>query len=86
MSPGYTSEHIDTILQDNNMSDITYLPTSLDVPVSRVLDSENAQNCDRVMVIGWLDDEFYFASSTGDSKDLNWLLDLAKIAVLEVSV
>jgi len=62
---------------------VSYLPTTLDIPVERVLDSDTARECDRVMVIGWRGDDLYFASSTGDVADLNFLMDLAKASLID---
>lgn len=65
------------------MSDnVTYLSTVLDVPVDRVLQSEEALALDRVILIGWKDDEMFFASSSGDILDINMTLDLAKRQVV----
>ena len=66
------------------LSKVSYLPTSLDVPIERVLDNESIRQCERVVVIGWdKEDKLYFASSTADIADVMLLLELAKQASLD---
>ena len=62
---------------------VTYLETTLDVPVERVLQSAEALSCDRVIVLGWRGDVMYFATSTSDVLDINLTLDIAKRRVLD---
>lgn len=62
---------------------VTYLDTVLDVPVDRVLQSEEALALDKVIILGWKDDVMFFASSTGDVLDINMTLDIAKKRVIE---
>lgn len=66
------------------MTDISYLPTTLDVPVERVLDNDEVRALKTAIVIGWdADDEFYFATSTSSVATVNLLLDLAKACCLD---
>ena len=52
-----------------------------DIPVESVLDG--ARGLTSVLVMGWTkDDEFYGASSTGDAKELLWLVEKFKSLVL----
>ena len=62
---------------------VTYLDTVLDVPVDRVLQSEEALALGKVIILGWKDDVMFFASSTGDVLDINMTLDIAKKRVIE---
>ena len=64
-------------------SKIAYLPTTLDVPVERVLDSEEVRALNSVVVLGWKGDEFFFATSTGSIPDVNITLDIAKRALID---
>jgi hypothetical protein len=61
--------------------------TRLDIPVDRVLDAAKGElhGPSGVVVIGWDDDgELYFASSVADGGEVLWLLEKAKIALLEI--
>lgn len=62
---------------------VSYLDLGQDIPVERVLDAETARSCDRILLIGWKDDQLYFASSTGDSADIILSLELAKASILD---
>lgn len=67
----------DNIIPLNNI-------TRLDVPVKRVLDSAKDE-LDQAVVIGWdKDGELYFVSTIADGGEVNWLLDKAKLALLQV--
>lgn len=57
--------------------------TRLDLPTDRVLDAAKGR-CQRgVVVLGWDEDDFYFASSFADGGTVIWLLELAKKRLLE---
>lgn len=57
--------------------------TTLDIPVSRVLDG--AQDLEQCLVIGWTEDgELHFAASQAAGPENLWLLELAKAALLEI--
>ncbi len=59
--------------------------TRLDLPVDRVLDAAKEDISERVVVLGWdKDGELYFASSFADGGDVMWLLEKAKLALLNV--
>jgi len=62
---------------------VTYLNTA-ELPVERILGSTEAHACDRVIVIGWDKDKFFFATSTGDTADINLSLDMAKRHTLDI--
>lgn len=65
------------------MSNVTYLDTCLDLPVDRVLDAEEVRKCERVVVLGTMDDGMlYFATSTGDVAEINLMLDRAKLVLV----
>lgn len=69
----------DNIIPLNNI-------TKLDLPPDRVLQSAVGQ-MDAVVLIGWdKDGELYFASSIADGGEVNWLLDKAKMALLNVVI
>ena len=58
--------------------------TTLDIPVSRVLDG--ARGAEIVLVLSYDDQcEMKVASSTGDCSELNWMLDKAKEVILKSS-
>jgi len=57
--------------------------TRLDIPVDRVLDAAKEDISDRVVVLGWdKDGELYFASSFADGGEVLWLMEKAKLALL----
>jgi len=59
--------------------------TRLDLPVDSVLDAAKEDISERVVVLGWdKDGELYFASSFADGGDVMWLLEKAKLALLNV--
>lgn len=61
--------------------------TRLDLPTERVLDQVKGHCSDGVVVIGFDDDgEFYFASSIADGGEVLWLLEQAKLKLLQVEV
>lgn len=60
--------------------------TKLDLPPDRVLQSAVGQ-MDGVVLLGWdKNGELYFASSIADGGEVNWLLDKAKMALLNVVI
>lgn len=65
------------------MAVITYLPTTLDIPVERVLKSEEALSCDTAIVVGEIDGQPYLATSTSDIAKVNLMLDIAKMQSME---
>jgi len=59
--------------------------TRLDLPVDRVLDAAKKDVSERVVVLGWDNDgELYFASSFADGGEVLWLMEKAKLALLNV--
>lgn len=66
------------------MGEVVYMkgPTTMDLPPDRVLTAAIGE-MKQVMVIGiTMNDEEYFSSSTGDSKEILWLLERCKRAAL----
>ncbi len=60
--------------------------TTLDIPPPRILANAAGADLKDVVVIGWKKDgSFYFASSGADAAEVNWLLDTAKLELLEAS-
>jgi hypothetical protein len=57
--------------------------TKEDVPVEQVLGSDEALSLDEVIVLGWKDDEMFFATSSGQVAEVNILLDLAKQMLID---
>jgi hypothetical protein len=61
--------------------------TRLDLATDRVLDEVKGHCSDGVIVIGFDDDgAFYFASSIADGGEVLWLLEQAKIKLLQIEV
>lgn len=59
--------------------------TKLDLPTDRVLDAAKGHCSEGVVVLGFDDDgDFYFAPSIADGGTVIWLLEQAKLALLEV--
>lgn len=59
--------------------------TTLDIPPEKVLSGAADKGLTDVVVIGWGENgEMYFASSYGNGAETNWLLDQAKLALLEM--
>lgn len=53
--------------------------TKLPLPPEKILNGGLNENLREVIVIGLTqDEEFYFAMSSGDRRDILWLLELAK--------
>ena len=55
--------------------------TTNDVPVNKVLEAAK-DKVDTVVVIGYGDDGYYFASSTSDGQEILWLLEKCKQELL----
>ena len=58
-------------------------PTRLDTPAARVLTTASDASLQTAIVIGWdSTGEFYFASSAADGAEVLWLIELAKIKLM----
>jgi hypothetical protein len=55
--------------------------TKLDIPVEKIL--EASKDLDVAIVIGWRDDNFSLAMSSGDIAEASILLDLAKAVLMD---
>lgn len=67
----------------DNVVDLDVVST-LDIPPSKILAKAAGAGLTDVVVIGWdKDGKLYFASSGADAGDVNWLLDNAKLELLE---
>ena len=71
------------------MNDDNVIPlrcvTTLDIPPEKVLNGAITQELTDVVIIGWgKGGDLYFASSYGNGAETNWLIDQAKIALLEM--
>jgi len=61
--------------------------TRLNLPTERVMDECKGHCSDGVVIIGYDDDgDFYFASSIADGGSVLWLLEQAKLKLLQVEV
>lgn len=61
--------------------------TKLDIPTDQVLTAAKGHCSDGVVVLGFDDDgELYFASSIADGGTVIWLLEQAKLALLNVEI
>ena len=70
------------------MGKVLILPviTKLDISPERVLESAHDQ-LDTAVIVGWdKSGEFYFASSVADGADVLWLLETAKLELLNGSI
>ena len=70
------------------MSDDKVIPfggiTRLDLPVDRILDGAKEWGAQSVVVIGWDgEDEFAFTTSSADGGEVLWLLEKAKLELIE---
>ena len=68
---------------------VSVLPvvTSLDLPTERILQAaiNNAEPLQKVVVIGYdSNGEMYFASSVADGPEVLWLLEKAKLKLLNI--
>ena len=60
--------------------------TSLDIPPERVLDAARERELTSVVVLGWLPNgEEYFAASIASGPEVVWLLERAKLALLNIT-
>ena len=58
--------------------------TTLDIPPTKILATAAGAKLESVVVVGWADDgSLYFASSTADGAEANWLLDAAKFELMK---
>lgn len=63
------------------MDNVIYanIPTTLDIPAEKILESAKEIDFDICVVLGWTKDGYLTASSTTSSiADINYLLDKAK--------
>lgn len=59
--------------------------TRLPIPVERVLEGATKAECTELLVVGYdKDGDFYFAASQPGGPDALWLLEQAKLALLNV--
>jgi hypothetical protein len=60
------------------------IPTTLDIPVERVLAQADRAKLEAAVVIGFLPNgDLFFGSSTGDAAEILWLLEVAKKKLME---
>ena len=58
--------------------------TRLDIPVERVLDAAKDAGIEMVLVLGRTKEgELYMAASTGDAPEILWLIECAKVHILD---
>lgn len=72
-------------MSEDPPDNLVFLPvvTRLDCPPERVLEAAVGA-VDRVVVIGWQPDGgFYFASSIADGPEVLWLLEMARIRLMQ---
>lgn len=68
----------------SNVVDLN-VPTTLDIPVDRVLRRADEAGLTTAVVMGWdADGQLYFASSVADGGDVLWLMECAKRALMDV--
>jgi len=71
-------------MSDDNVVDFTGY-TDGDVPVEKVLDGAKEGVVGDVVVIGdGVDDMLYFATSSGNAPRILWLLEQAKLRLMEM--
>jgi hypothetical protein len=59
--------------------------TKLDLPVDKVIEAAKGEVEGGVVIIGWdKDGILYFASSIGSGAEVLWLIEKAKLALLDV--
>ncbi len=62
------------------------VPTTLDIPVERVVSGIPVDDLKRLLVIGTKHDgELYFAASYSDGGDVLWDMEVAKRALMEIA-
>ena len=59
-------------------------PTRIDSPPEKILNAAQKQNLKSVVIIGWTEDDWYFASSIAAGPEVLWLLELARKKLMEV--
>lgn len=58
--------------------------TKLNIPVERVIEGAEYRGLDSIVILGYTKDgEEYFASSQADGGDVLWLLERAKLALID---
>jgi len=60
--------------------------TRHDLPVNRILDAAKEANLESVVIMGYQDGEFYFASSLADGGDVLWLMRNCEKRLLEIEI
>lgn len=61
--------------------------TVVEIPVETVLDGAKDQDIDHLVIMGRKKDgAYYFASSTSDAKDMMWICEKFKQALLDYDV
>lgn len=61
--------------------------TRLDIQPSRILDAAQSEEFEQVVVIGrTADGDEYFASSAADGGDVLWMIERAKLHLLQIEV
>lgn len=71
------------------MSKIVELPviTKLDIPVERILRRAQEADLESAVVIGFTaDGDFWFSSTQADGGDVIWLLEKAKLELLQIDL
>lgn len=58
--------------------------TRLDLPPERILNAALGKGLKSVVIVGWTEDDFYFASSIAAGPETLWLLALAQKKLLEI--
>ena len=53
-------------------------------PPEKILNAAQKQNLKSVVIIGWTEDDWYFASSIAAGPEVLWLLELARKKLMEV--
>lgn len=60
--------------------------TVLDIPPERILDAAKGTVAKSCVVLGWTEDgKMYLASSTADASSVLWLLEAAKLEIMEAA-
>lgn len=68
---------------DNDNVIVLPVVTKLDIPADRILDGALEDKLDKVVVLGYdMEGEEYFASSIADGGEVIWLIERAKLKLL----
>ena len=60
--------------------------TKLNLPTDRVLENAKGECTEGVVILGWDNEgELYFASSIADGGTVMWLMELAKLRLLNIA-